>query len=341
MPRSVPSNWPELNDEELLSLRMSELPLKLDGTIVETRIEQLKKELADRGLDVPCHFYLSDEWFTPDGSVSMAVPFYLAHPRLERLEKAQMLAVEGGEHEWCMRILRHEAGHVIDNAYKLRLRQQRRKMFGSSSKPYPEFYDPRPYSKSFVLHLDPWYAQSHPDEDFAETFAVWLTPESNWKARYAGWRAIRKLEYMDDLMQSLVGRKPLLTGAEEVDPLRRLNRTLRYHYKRKRRHYGVDHPTFYDRDLRKLFSDSPEHARHIKAARFIARVRRDVRRMVAEWTGEYQYTIDQVIEDMIRRAAELHLRLKASEDETKVDFIILLTVQTMNYLHSGRHRVAL
>ena len=136
----------------------------------------------------------------------MAVPFYLAHPRLERLEKAQMLAVEGGEHEWCMRILRHEAGHVIDNAYKLRLRKQRRRLFGSSSNPYPEFYAPRPYSKSFVLHLDPWYAQSHPDEDFAETFAVWLTPESNWKTRYAGWPAIKKLEYMDELMQSLVGK---------------------------------------------------------------------------------------------------------------------------------------
>ena len=116
---------------------------------------------------------------------------------------------------------------------------------------------------------------------------------------------------------------------------------MRAHYERKRRHYGLLHPHFYDRDLRKLFSDSPEHARNIKAARFIARVRRDVRRMVAEWTGEYQYTIDQVIEDMIRRAAELNLRLKATEDETKVDFIILLTVQTMNYLHSGRHRVAL
>ena len=192
MPRSVPSNWADLPDEELLNLRLSQLPLKLEGTGVESRIEQLGKELSDRGLNFPLHFYLSDEWFTPDGSVSMAVPFYLAHPRLERLEKAQMLAVEGGEHEWCMRILRHEAGHVIDNAFKLRLRKQRRRVFGSSKKPYPEFYDPRPYSKSFVLHLDPWYAQSHPDEDFAETFAVWLTPESNWKTRYAGWRAIRK-----------------------------------------------------------------------------------------------------------------------------------------------------
>jgi hypothetical protein len=126
-----------------------------------------------------------------------------------------------------------------------------------------------------------------------------------------------------------------------VEPVQALNKTLRAHYERKRRHYGLLHPHFYDRDLRKLFSDSAEHARTIKGARFIARVRRDVRRMVAEWTGEYQYTIDQVIEDMIKRAAELNLRLKTTEEETKVDFIILLTVQTMNYLHSGRHRVAL
>jgi hypothetical protein len=131
----------------------------------------------------------------------MAVPFYLTHPRLERLERTQMLEVEGGEHEWCMRILRHEAGHVIDNVFKLRLRRQRRALFGSSAEPYPEFYSPRPYSKSFVQHIDPWYAQSHPDEDFAETFAVWLTPESNWAQRYAGWAALHKLEYVDSLMR--------------------------------------------------------------------------------------------------------------------------------------------
>jgi hypothetical protein len=271
----------------------------------------------------------------------MAVPFYLAHPRLERLEKAQMLAVEGGEHEWCMRILRHEAGHVIDNAYKLRLRRQRRALFGSPTQEYPEFYAPRPYSKSYVLHLDPWYAQSHPDEDFAETFAVWLTPESNWKARYAGWPALKKLEYMDELMRSLVGKQPLLNKTEELDPLRRLNRTLRYHYRKKRGHYGVDHPTFYDRDLRKLFSDAPEHAAHITAAQFLGRHRGQVRKVVADWTGIYQYTIDKVFEDIIVRCRELKLRLATPEHETLQDFTVLLTVQVMNYLHSGRHRIAL
>jgi len=341
MPRSVPANWPDLSDDELLQLRLKDLPLKIEGTALETHIDQLKRELAGRGLNFPLHFYLSDEWFTPDGEMSMAVPFYLAHPRLERLEKAQMLAVEGGEHEWCMRILRHEAGHVIDNAYKLRLRRQRRRLFGSPTSPYPEFYAPRPYSKSFVMHLDPWYAQSHPDEDFAETFAVWLTPESNWSSRYAGWLAIRKLEYMDQLMRSIVGRTPLLDTCEEVDPLRRINRTLRYHYRKKRAHYGVDHPAFYDRDLRKLFSDSPEHAGHMTAAQFLGRIRRPVRKIVADWTGIYQYTIDRVLEDIIVRCRELKLRLATPEEETLQEFTVLLTVQVMNYLHSGRHRIAL
>lgn len=341
MPKAVSSNWPELSDEQLLNLRLSELPLTLDGTVLEARIDQLKRELSARGLNFPLHFYLSDEWFTPDGQASMAVPFYLAHPRLERLEKTQMLAVEGGEHEWCMRILRHEAGHVIDNAYKLRLRRQRRRLFGNPSKPYPQFYAPRPYSKSYVLHLDPRYAQSHPDEDFAETFAVWLTPESNWKTRYAGWPAIRKLHYMDELMQSLVTKQPLLNKVEEVDPLRRLHRTLRYHYRKKRGHYGVEHPAFYDRDLRKLFSDAPEHSAHMTAAQFLGRVRRPVRKVVANWTGIYQYTIDKVLEDIIVRCRELKLRLATPEDEALQEFTVLLTVQVMNYLHSGRHRIAL
>ena len=341
MPRAVSSNWPDLSDDELLQLRLSDLPLKLEGTVVLARIEQLQRELEARGLNFPYHFYLSDEWFTPDGQASMAVPFYLAHPRLERLEKAQMLAVEGGEHEWCMRILRHEAGHVIDNAYKLRLRPQRRRLFGSPAKPYPEFYAPRPYSKRYVLHLDPWYAQSHPDEDFAETFAVWLTPESNWKTRYAGWPAFRKLNYMDELMRSLANKKPLLDKCDEVDPLRRLNRTLRYHYKKKRAHYGVEHPAFYDRDLRKLFSDAPEHAASMTASQFLARHRRQVRRVVADWTGIYQYTIDRVLEDIVIRCRELKLRLATTEEETLQEFTVLLTVQVMNYLHSGRHRIAL
>jgi hypothetical protein len=297
--------------------------------------------LRDSGLDFPLHFYLADEWFTPDRATAIAVPFYLAHPRLARLEEAQMLEVEGGDYDWCMRILRHEAGHAIDNAYRLRLRRQRRAVFGSPAKPYPEFYTPKPYSKSYVLHLDAWYAQSHPDEDFAETFAVWLTPNSEWQGRYAGWPAARKLSYMDALMESIKSTPPRVDNPDEVDSLPKLRKTLRQHYRNKRRHYGIDYPNFYDRDLRRLFSDAPDFADNMTAAQFIGRIRRSVRRVVSEWTGIYQYTIDQVLEDMIERCRELKLRLAVSEDQARQEFTVLLTVQTMNYLHSGGHRLFL
>ncbi len=337
----IRTDWPDLNDEALLDVRFCELGLAIEGSWLEARIAQLYDELGTRGLEFRPHFWLSSEWFTPDGVPGIAVPFYLAHPRLMRLEKAQMLEVEGGTPEWCLQILRHEAGHAFDNAYDLRKRRKRVQMFGSPSVEYPEFYLPRPYSKSFVQHIDSWYAQSHPDEDFAETFAVWLTPDSDWRARYTDWPALRKLEYMDTLMNSLAGLPPRLATRRRVEPLERLRTTLRRHYAKKRAHYGVEHPNFYDRDLRKLFSDAPEYRPHRKASRFIHSVRRDVRRLVAEWTGSYQYTIDRVIEDMIARCNELNLRLKYPEDRTKLDFTMLVTVQTMNYLHSGRHRMAL
>jgi hypothetical protein len=338
--RTIRHDWADLEDERLLDLRMSDLPLAIEGTVAE-RIAQLRSELDSRGLQCAPHFYLSDEWFTPDGATSIAVPFYLAHPRLAQLEESQMFEVEGGDYDWCMRILRHEAAHALDNAYKLRLRKQRRLVFGLPSKPYPDFYTPKPYSKSFVLHLDAWYAQSHPDEDFAETFAVWLTPNSEWRQRYAGWKALRKLEYMDALMGTLRGQRPRVDNPEEVDPLRTIRITLRQHYRNKRRHYGVERPNFYDRDLRRLFSAAPEHASNITAAQFISRIRRPVRRVVADWTGIYQYTIDQVLEDMIGRCRELKLRLAVPEDQARQEFTVLLTVQTMNHLHSGGHRLFL
>ena len=338
---TLPPDWAALPDEQLLDLRLADLPIAIEGTTLGDRIAQLRDELAARDLHFPLHFYLSDEFYTPDGTSSIAIPFYLAHERLARLEETQMFEVEGGEHEWCMRILRHEAGHAIDNAYKLRLRRQRREIFGSPTKPYPEFYTPKPYSKSFVLHLDSWYAQSHPDEDFAETFAVWLTPNSEWRQRYAGWRALGKLEYMDSLMDSLRGTTAPVQRPEEIDPLIGLRSTLRQHYRNKRRYYGVDYPNFYDRDLRRLFSDAPEFAHALSAAQFINRIRRSVRRVVSGWTGIYQYTIDQVLEDMIARCRELNLRLAVPEDQGRQEFTVLLTVQAMNYLHSGGHRLFL
>ena len=330
-----------MSDEELLDLQFRELDLQIDGTELAQRVDQLYGELAARTIVFRPHFWLSDEWFTPDGISGVAIPFYLAHPRLAKLELAQMLEVEGGDAEWCMRILRHEAGHAIDNAFRLRRRRQRRQLFGRSSEPYPDAYSPKPYSKNFVLHLDSWYAQSHPDEDFAETFAVWLTPDSKWRQRYHGWPAFKKLQYMDRLMQSLGGKSPATIGTGTLDPLPSIKQTLRQHYRRKRRHYGIDYPSFYDRDLRRLFSDAPEFGQNMTAARFLTRIRKPVRKLVGSWTGIYQYTIDQVCGDMIARCRQLNLRLAVPEEQARVEFTVLLTVQTMNYLHDGGHRVAL
>ena len=333
--------WAVWTDEQLLDLRLCDLHLQLEGSPLQERIAQLHRELDERGLRFRPHFWLSDEWFTPDGVPGIAIPFYLAHPRLAKLELNQMLEVEGGDADWCMRILRHEAGHAIENAFAIRRRPRRQQLFGRSSVPYPDHYSFKPYSKSFVVHLGSWYAQSHPDEDFAETFAIWLTPESQWQQRYAGWPALKKLTYVDQLMRSLAGQAPRVVVTEEVDPLRRLRKTLRQHYKKKRRHYGVDRPTVYDRDLRRLFSDAPECAGNITALQFLTRIRKPVRRLVAGWTGMYQYTVDQVFEDLIARCRQLNLRLAVPEEQAKTEFTVLLTVQAMNHLLTGGNRIAL
>ena len=315
--------------------------LRIEGSPMEERIDQVNRELERKGIVFKPYFWISDDWFTPDGLSGMAIPFYMVHPRLARLEQRQMLEVEGGAFNWSVRILRHETGHAIENAYGLRRLRRRQQLFGKSSERYPDYYSPRPYSRSFVLHLDSWYAQSHPDEDFAETFAVWLSPRSNWRKRYAGWPALKKLEYVDELMGRIAGRRPLVTTREFVDPASRMRKTLREHYTAKRKHYGIDYPDFFERDLRRLFSDAPEYRKAPSAARILRLNRKEIRRNVGRWTGTYQYTIDQVLQDMIDLASELGLRLTKTAEQTIMDFTVLLAVHTMNYLHSGRHRVAL
>lgn len=331
------------SDDQLLQMRMCDLPVKIKGSPIEERIEQVYEELEERGLDFRPHFWLADEWYSPDGVPGVAIPFYLGHPRLRRLERRQMLEVEGGTKEWCMRILRHEVGHAIDTAYRLRRRKSYREIFGRVSQPYPDHYEPKPYSRSYVLHLEMWYAQAHPVEDFAETFAVWLRPGSRWKSRYKHWPALKKLEYVDAVMNEIVdyGLKPSVVSREHVDPLRTIRKTLAEHYTKKRDHYGIDHPTFYDRDLRRLFSDDPKFAKNPTAAAFLNQIRPELRRSIATWTGEYQYTIDQVLSEMVERCRELRLRVAHRKQDTKRDVTILVTIQTMNYLHQGHHRVAL
>jgi putative zinc-binding metallo-peptidase len=345
MPRSTrksakPFPWTRLPDGELLDLRLCELGVSLEGTPLERRIERLDAELAKRKLHFRPHCWLSSDWFSPAGVTGFAIPFYLAHPRLRRLEQRQMLQVEGGDPEECMQLMRHEAGHAIDTAFRLHRRASWRAVFGPYTLPYPDFYQARPYSKDFVLHLDAWYSQSHPAEDFAETFAVWLDPRSQWQREYKGWPALEKLRYVTSLMEELAGSRQPVLCRERTEELSSLRTTLREYYAKKRQRYSVDRPDFYDSDLQRLFAYAHGRTRRETAARFLLRLRPELRELVASWTGVPRYTIDQVLKDMIGRCRELELVVDRPEKKSRLEATILLTVQTMNYLHSGFHRRA-
>lgn len=335
MPRYPWARWP---NDRLLSLRMRDLGVRLDGTWVAHCVEELYHELEQRGLQLRPHVWVSDEWFAPDTGPGIAIPFYLMHPRLMRLERSQILDVEGGTVPECMRILRHEAGHAYQHAYQLQRRRRWQQLFGRSSTRYPKYYRPNPASKQYVQHLRLWYAQSHPDEDFAETFAVWLRPRSDWRKRYAGWPALKKLEYVEELMAGIAGHPPQVRSRRRVDPISRLRKTLAEHYEARKALYAVEFPTIYDRDLRRIFSDGGRHRHAPAASTFLRTHRAKIRRMVSKWTGEYQLTLDAVLQDMIGRCRELKLRAVGSPRQLRMDFTVLLTVKTMHSLYSPARR---
>jgi hypothetical protein len=330
--------WAHWRDDRLLHLRLRDLGVTIDGTWLEDCVAKLYVEIAERGLQFLPHVWLSDEWFSPTDVGGFAIPFYLAHPRLRRLERAQLLDVEGASRAECMRIMRHEAGHAFQHAYQLHRRPAWRALFGRSSKKYPEYYRPNPASKRYVQHLRLWYAQSHPDEDFAETFAVWLRPRSDWRTRYAGWPAIKKLRYVDDLMADIAPRKPVISTRVEYEPLTRVRRTLAEHYAARKKKYTIKFPNTYDAELKRLFSDEPRHRRNEAASSFLRRNRGEIRRMVAKWTGEYQYTLEIVLDDMIGRCRDLRLRLAGPERQVLLDFAVLLTVKAMHFMYSQGRR---
>ena len=341
MPRKKNYAWANYSDEDLLDMRLCDLGVKLEGSWIERPIAKLYDELEAKQIRLRPHIWLSTNWFCPDGVPGFAVPFFLAHPRLMKLERTEMLEVEGGNLPWCMKLLRHETGHALQNAYRLARRKNWQKAFGHNTVPYPETYRPKPTSKNFVLHLYFWYAQSHPAEDFAETFAVWLKPKSRWRTRYEGWPALKKLRYVDELMVSLVDRVPPVRTRRHVDPLRLQRMTLREYYDDKREHYGSGFPHIYDRDLKRLFSELEKDKHHEAASAFLRRNRSKIRSLVAKWTGEYEFTLDQVFSHMMGRCRELRLRAVGSESKLRLDFAILLTMRTMQYLYTSRDNIPL
>ncbi|MAE94375.1 MAG: hypothetical protein CL910_06915 [Deltaproteobacteria bacterium] len=328
--------WVQLAQGELLDTRICDLGLQIEGTALETRVQRLWSELREAGFKrLRPYVWLSTDWFTPDGLTGFAIPFFLAHPRLARLEARHMLEVEGGEHEWCMKLLRHEAAHAVDNAYRLRRRKRWREVFGRPSKRYSSEYVPRPLSREFVLNLDYWYSQSHPLEDWAETFSVWLQPRSQWRMRYDGWPAMKKLEFVDELVAEIGDAPPKVRTRSRPDSLSKLRLTLREYYRQKQAVYADDHTTEYDEPLQRIFSGDPMFAHRERATRFLIRHYNGLRNRVASITGQHPYLIKQVFNELLRRCGSLNLRLTRPPAESRVDVAVLLTTLTMTFLYGG------
>lgn len=340
--RKRTNDWEALSDTELLDVRICNLNVRIDDTWIEESLEDLYEDLERRDIPFRPHAWLSTDWFVPDDVPGIAIPFYLAHPRLMALERKQMLDVEGGTRQEMIKILRHECGHALDNAYGLGSDPQRRQVFGDHSKRYPEHYRPNPASRRFVQHLRLYYAQSHPAEDFAETFAVVIGSRGDgWRKRYADWPALQKLEYVDAMLDKIRGKQPRRRSRNKPESVPTLRMTLRDYYADKRERYLASYPDIYDRDLRRLFSDDPKHQRRELASRFLRRNSAEIRRLVSNWTGEYQFTLEQVLKDMIGRSRELKLRAAGPERTLKMEFAILLTVKTMDFHYSRRNWFAL
>lgn len=230
--RTLVKSW-ETVRFELLKTRISSLHLTIEGSSLERFVARLRREMEAKRFRFRPPVYLTDSWGCPDRTPVIGIPFYLADSRLARLEEEQSGEIEDAR--TIMMLLHHEAGHAVNYAYRLWRRPSWEEIFGRFTKPYRESFRPDRMSRHYVRHLAVFpygrtYAQKHPDEDFAETFAVWLTPRSNWRERYRNWPVIRKLLYVDRLMKDIRGKVPVSRRCQLLDPVGRMNLTLAEYY---------------------------------------------------------------------------------------------------------------
>ncbi|MGH8228978.1 MAG: putative zinc-binding metallopeptidase [Steroidobacteraceae bacterium] len=309
--RSAPA-WARLSDEALLSMRLRDLGLTVECSRLAPYVQQLYRELEGRGIRFKPHAWLAVEWFSPDGVPGIAIPFYLAHARLERLERRIMREVEGGNARWLMRILRHEAGHALDSAYRLRRRRRWREVFGPASLPYPRRYRARPRSRRYVHHLGEWYAQAHPTEDFAETFAVWLKPRSDWRKTYAAWPALTKLSLVDELMASVRDKPAPVRNRLRIDAIDQDERTLAAVYRRKLARRRSDRRGLAEELLLKVFSAERERRGAMRAATLLRASKASLVASAASELGLERYSVFQILRMLVERCEALKLYVHGS-----------------------------
>jgi hypothetical protein len=328
-------------ESNLFGAPIRDLGLKIAGTRLEPVIDEFRAELAARNLKVVPRFHLSTEWGVPFGTVVIGIPFYLAHPDLTALHGEQVGHIEGFNRTDILRYLRHEMGHVVNYAYKLYDRQAWVKLFGSITQPYREDYRPQPFSRRFVRHLPGWYAQKHPDEDWSETFAVWMTPDRDWRADYAQLpTALAKLDYCARTLGEL--GEPLVTATELDEDVSGIHYSLAQYYES----YAADSEAGaagLDGDLRTIFDDLKEFddgsAHETRpAAELIRRHERQLMANVFRWTGHFPEKTRSLIRHLAKRAEALkQVYVREAEDEAVVAVTTLVTSLAMNFVHRGAY----
>ena len=320
----------------LLGRTISELGLSIRGTRVERLVERLHAELAERGIAFHPPVYLSDQWGCPDGTPVIGVPFYLADAGLERIEAEHAGSVEGDEE--AMRYLRHEAGHAINYAFHLHARDDFPLVFGDYARPYDEHYLADPLSRDHVRHILGWYAQKHPDEDFAESFAVWLTPDLDWRTEYEGWGALAKLQWVDDRMRELGSQQPDVPALTDDDlPVEVMHWTVADHY-------ADDEPLQlgdarqFDGDLRRIFSSEADAPLGERASNFLRRHEGEMMARVAHWTGVGPAMVRSLIRALAARAEALSLHVAGLEATTLIELTAFQTAVVMHWRSTHIHR---
>ncbi len=323
--------------EQLLRTRLCDLEIAIEDSGVATLIRQVRTELKRKGLLFKPYFWISDEWFCPDGFSGVAIPFFLLHPRLKRLEKAKMGFVDGHSTPQILKILRHEIGHALENAYGLKSHPLRKKVFGSHREPYPSSYHPRPYSRHFVKHLGFGYGQCHPDEDFAETFAVWLDSSSDWKKKYIGTPAFYKLLAMDQLMKELRGVTTERGQRGRFEPLSANKITLGEYYRRKQLRFRIPTRKKMVHDVMSLKDDS---LGTITLAQYMRKNEKLLVDEVSSAIGQPKHLVRRVVSDFI--SAGTQVRIKSSDQkELKAKTLNWVLEGSLIYLEKGLDRVVL
>ena len=342
----MPRGSPQFKEANLSTLRIRDLGLRIAGTALEPVVREFEGELEQAGIrKVRPHLYLSTEWGVPFGTVSIAIPFYLARPDLTALHAERTGFTEGVGREELLRYLRHEMGHVINYAYRLYDEEDWVACFGAITQPYVEEYRPEPFSRRFVHHLPGWYAQKHPDEDWAETFAVWMTPGSTWRDDYADWpEALAKLGYCDRTLAALADREPPLTATDLDEDVGEISSTLDQYYQ------GLagprdEFPPGLDGALRSIFEEIGERGKpdaaggeRRPAAELIRRLGRDLPACVYRWTGHFPERTRALLDHLAERAETLQ-QVYPEDRETPaiVALTTLVTTLAANYVHRGSY----